>query len=56
LDIFYTKNMSLWLDLTIISKTPPALITQVLDGRSAARSGGQAAAGNLSSKLSAGQC
>ena len=56
LDIFYTKNMSLWLDLTIISKTPPALITQVLDGRSAARSGGQAAADNLSSKLSAGQC
>jgi len=56
LDIFYTKNMSLWLDLTIISKTPPALISQVLDGRSAARSGGQAAAGNLSSKFSAGQC
>jgi lipopolysaccharide/colanic/teichoic acid biosynthesis glycosyltransferase len=56
LDIFYTKNMSLWLDLTIISKTPPALISQVLDGRSAARSGGQAAAGNLSSKFSTGQC
>jgi hypothetical protein len=47
LDIFYTKNMSLWLDLTIILKTLPALITQVLDGRSAARSGGRAVAGNL---------
>jgi lipopolysaccharide/colanic/teichoic acid biosynthesis glycosyltransferase len=56
LDIFYTKNMSLWLDLTIMFKTLPALITQVVDGRSAKRSGGRAVAGNLSNKFSAGRC
>jgi lipopolysaccharide/colanic/teichoic acid biosynthesis glycosyltransferase len=56
LDIFYTKNMSLWLDLTIILKTLPALITQVLDCRSAAGSRDRAAADNLSNKFSAGQC
>jgi lipopolysaccharide/colanic/teichoic acid biosynthesis glycosyltransferase len=35
LDIFYTQNMSFWLDLTIMLKTLPALITQVIDSRSA---------------------
>jgi hypothetical protein len=48
--------MSLWLDLTIMFKTLPALITQVVDGRSAKRSGGRAVAGNLSNKFSAGRC
>ncbi|MBV9998646.1 MAG: sugar transferase [Verrucomicrobia bacterium] len=33
LDIFYTKNMSLWLDLAIIIKTLPAVITQFLETR-----------------------
>jgi lipopolysaccharide/colanic/teichoic acid biosynthesis glycosyltransferase len=33
LDIFYTKNMSLWLDLTIMLKTFPALMTQVIATR-----------------------
>ena len=56
LDIFYTKNMSLWLDLTIMLKTLPALIKQVLDGRSAPGSRVRDAAGNRSNKFSAGQC
>ena len=50
LDIFYTKNMSLWLDLTIMLKTLPALITQVIDSRSAPCPSVRAAAGNLSRK------
>jgi lipopolysaccharide/colanic/teichoic acid biosynthesis glycosyltransferase len=40
LDIFYTKNMSLWLDLKIILKTIPALMEQVNDSRSARRQAG----------------
>jgi exopolysaccharide production protein ExoY len=53
LDIFYTKNMSLWLDLKIIFKTVPALVVQVNDSRSARRQGGHPAAGNLSSDSTA---
>ncbi len=37
MDIFYTKNMSLWLDLTIMVKTFPAVMTQVIETRIAAR-------------------
>jgi exopolysaccharide production protein ExoY len=56
LDIFYTKKMSLWLDLTIMLKTLPALITQVIDSRSAPRPRVRSVAGNLSNKFIAGQC
>ncbi len=37
MDIFYSKNMSLWLDLSIMSKTIPAIIQQVLEARSRSR-------------------
>src|SRR5580704_2486965 len=33
MDIFYTKNLSLWLDFTILFKTPPALVAQVIETR-----------------------
>jgi lipopolysaccharide/colanic/teichoic acid biosynthesis glycosyltransferase len=33
MDIFYTKNMSLWLDLAIMLKTFPAIMVQVLESR-----------------------
>ncbi|HEY4284419.1 MAG TPA: sugar transferase [Chthoniobacterales bacterium] len=33
MDIFYCENMSLWLDLRIIFRTIPALITQTLESR-----------------------
>jgi lipopolysaccharide/colanic/teichoic acid biosynthesis glycosyltransferase len=53
LDIFYTKNMSLWLDLKIILTTIPALIQQVNDSH-AARRQGASPTGNLSKELVAG--
>ena len=34
MDIFYTKSMSLWLDLAIILKTVPAILAQVSESRS----------------------
>jgi lipopolysaccharide/colanic/teichoic acid biosynthesis glycosyltransferase len=37
MDIFYSKNMSLWLDLSIMFKTIPAIIQQVLEARTRAR-------------------
>jgi lipopolysaccharide/colanic/teichoic acid biosynthesis glycosyltransferase len=37
MDIFYSQNMSLWLDLAIIFKTVPALITQTVESRGASR-------------------
>jgi lipopolysaccharide/colanic/teichoic acid biosynthesis glycosyltransferase len=37
MDLFYAKNMSLWLDLTIMLKTIPALIGQMLESRRISR-------------------
>jgi lipopolysaccharide/colanic/teichoic acid biosynthesis glycosyltransferase len=44
LDIFYTKNLSLWLDLTIMLRTVPALLAQVIESRLAQNVGLQASA------------
>jgi lipopolysaccharide/colanic/teichoic acid biosynthesis glycosyltransferase len=35
MDIFYARNMSVWLDVKIILKTIPALIEQILEGHQA---------------------
>ena len=37
MDLFYAKNMSFWLDLTIMLKTVPALIGQMLESRRISR-------------------
>ena len=37
LDIFYAKHMSLWLDLKIMAKTIPALLSQIYDFLAALR-------------------
>jgi lipopolysaccharide/colanic/teichoic acid biosynthesis glycosyltransferase len=46
MDIWYTRNLSLWLDLAIMVKTIPALIVQLLETRvlTRAESGAQKAA------------
>jgi len=43
MDILYSKKMSVWLDLTIMLKTVPAIILQILESQSRARrqSGGR---------------
>ena len=56
MDIFYTKNMSLWLDLTIIVKTFPAVMNQVIETRIARRVQTEARAGNGSNESVAGRC
>jgi len=55
MDIFYTKNQSLLLDLTIILKTLPALLTQVFETRMRTRqrigtAAGDSSAGSLGEK------
>jgi lipopolysaccharide/colanic/teichoic acid biosynthesis glycosyltransferase len=37
MDLFYANNMSLWLDLTIMLKTVPALVGQMLESRRPSR-------------------
>jgi lipopolysaccharide/colanic/teichoic acid biosynthesis glycosyltransferase len=57
MDIHYTKKMSLWLDLTIMVKTFPAIVVQVIETRMAARRvGKQISAENGSSESVAGPC
>jgi exopolysaccharide production protein ExoY len=53
MDIFYTKNMSLWLDLTIMFKTFPAVMAQVTETRVRTR---ENAAGNASNESVPGRC
>jgi len=40
MDIFYTKNMSIWLDLAILAKTFPAVMVQVIETRIRRRANG----------------
>jgi lipopolysaccharide/colanic/teichoic acid biosynthesis glycosyltransferase len=58
MDIFYTKNMSLWLDLTIMVKTFPAVISQVVETRFARRfqTEARAADGSNANESVAGRC
>jgi lipopolysaccharide/colanic/teichoic acid biosynthesis glycosyltransferase len=47
MDIFYTKNMSICLDLTIMLRTPPTILAQVVETWFAARvSGGPTSTAN----------
>jgi lipopolysaccharide/colanic/teichoic acid biosynthesis glycosyltransferase len=56
MDIFYTKHMSLWLDLWIMLKTFPALLAQVIETRRAPEDRVPAGAGNRSNDSVAGRC
>jgi lipopolysaccharide/colanic/teichoic acid biosynthesis glycosyltransferase len=55
LDIFYTKNVSLRLDLEIILKTVPAILEQFLETRGAAGTS-RPAARSISERCSSRQC
>jgi lipopolysaccharide/colanic/teichoic acid biosynthesis glycosyltransferase len=56
MDIYYTKNMSLWLDLMIMVKTFPAIINQVIETRIARRVQTESRPGNGSNESVAGRC
>jgi exopolysaccharide production protein ExoY len=56
MDIFYTKNMSLWLDLTIMVKTFPAIMAQVIEARIAPRVGARPKARETANETVAGRC
>ena len=51
MDLFYSRNMSVWLDLAIMFKTVPALIGQALESRK--RRNGRSRPANCASDLSA---
>jgi lipopolysaccharide/colanic/teichoic acid biosynthesis glycosyltransferase len=55
MDISYTRNMSLWLDLTIMMKTFPAVMGQVIETRTAPRVRTRAGAGHGSNESAAGR-
>jgi exopolysaccharide production protein ExoY len=56
MDIFYTKNMSLWLDLSILVKTFPAVMAQVIETRMASRVNVRVTAPSGSNGSVAGRC
>jgi lipopolysaccharide/colanic/teichoic acid biosynthesis glycosyltransferase len=56
MDIFYTKNMSVWLDLTIILKTFPAVMAQLIETRDAPPVRRRASAGDGANESVAGRC
>ena len=56
MDIHYTKKMSLWLDLSIMARTFPALLAQVLESRMRPRTQAGAGAGSSPSESVPGQC
>jgi lipopolysaccharide/colanic/teichoic acid biosynthesis glycosyltransferase len=56
MDIFYTKNMSLWLDLMIMVKTFPAVMAQLIETRIAPRVRRRARAGDGANESVTGQC
>jgi lipopolysaccharide/colanic/teichoic acid biosynthesis glycosyltransferase len=56
MDIYYSKNMSLWLDLAIMVKTFPAILVQVIETRLAPRVQSRAHGGQCFTKPDVGQC
>jgi len=56
MDIFYTKNMSLWLDLWIMVKTFPAIMAQVIETRMASSVRMRANAEERANESVAGRC